>query len=74
MMPYRPIMIQRAREGREEFFLAMATDITKNLMRKNGVFGRAQMRFNAANYHDAYDFAMKNFALVDDPLFYAEET
>jgi hypothetical protein len=78
--PYRPIMIQKAH--REEFFLAMAADITKNLS-IGGELGRRvacgarvtpQMRFKAANYHDAYDFALKNFALVDDPLFYAEET
>jgi hypothetical protein len=61
-------MIQKAH--REEFFLAMAADITKNLS-IGGELGRRtassvrvtpQMRFKAANYHDAYDFALKNFS------------
>lgn len=46
-----------------DVFHAMVTDITNT----------AHMRFKAANYHDAYDFAMKNFAIVDVPLFNAEE-
>lgn len=58
--PYRPFMIERA-VG--DVFHAMVTDITNT----------AHMRFKAANYHDAYDFAMKNFAIVDNPLFNAEE-
>jgi hypothetical protein len=51
----------------------MAADITKNLSR-DGQLVTPQVRFKAANYHDAYDYAVKNFELVDDPLFYAEET
>lgn len=79
MKLHRPIMLQKtdiaARSGDNTSFIfhAMAADITKNLSR-DGQLVTPQVRFKAANYHDAYDYAVKNFELVDDPLFYAEET
>lgn len=68
-------MIQRSYVTSDTGFIfhAMAADITKNLSR-DGEHVTAQARFKAANYHDAYDYVMKNYVLVDDPLFYAEET